>query len=64
MQNETTCKIRDEQNEPCGSVCPICLASSYQCVNAYCKGRDCMWYVAEKEDCAVHILATQLPKGE
>jgi hypothetical protein len=49
--------ILDEQREPCESICPICLASSYTCINAYCKGRDCMWWIKEKHDCAIKVIA-------
>jgi hypothetical protein len=40
-------------------ICPICLAGGNSFCDAFCEGRDCMWFVEEKEDCAVHILAMQ-----
>ena len=40
-------------------ICPICVAGGNQHCNAFCKGQECMWYVADRETCAIAILAEE-----
>jgi hypothetical protein len=38
-------------------VCPIRMACGNTDCDALCEVRECMWYVADRETCAITILA-------